>query len=153
MREKFRVTRKAVSAKEEGALVDGRGRNRIQAPSGAQPHGCFDITGGSFASRAGFYSRLDVTAHVVQMEDDRFLDLIGQTLVISHDVITALQVKRPGCMRQKLRVADNDGDTNAPDYLFGNCLEDDFGAYSCGVTHRDADARQPGIPAGLLGLG
>src|SRR6478609_1954912 len=65
-----------------------------------------------------------------------------QLLIVSPDLVTALQVERTRSMSKKLSVADYDWLTNRTNFFFGNSFEDDFGTDSGGVSHRDADARR-----------
>jgi hypothetical protein len=72
----------------------------------------------------------------------------GQALVAPDNIIAALQIKRARRVGQELRVADDDRHADAPNLLFGNGYQNDFGADARRVAHSNADARQS--PAGAL---
>jgi hypothetical protein len=50
-------------------------------------------------------------------------------------------MERAGCVREQLRVADDDGRAGLKDFRLGDGFEDDLRAYPRGVAHRDGDAR------------
>ena len=60
----------------------------------------------------------------------------------ANDVITALQIESARGVGQQLRVADDDGNADALNFFFGNCLEDYFRTNPGRVAHGDGDARQ-----------
>src|SRR6266550_1539729 len=74
------------------------------------------------------------------MKNYRFSRSPGQCLIVSHDLVTALQVQPPRGMSKELSVADYHGTANCANFFFGNSFEDDFGTNSSRVSHRDAHA-------------
>ena len=92
-------------------------------------------------------------AYVIKVKDDRLSNHLRQALVITHDVVAALQVERARGVRQKLRVADDDGHTQAAHLHFRDGLEDDFRPDAGGVAHRDGYARQPRLLARRAHMG
>src|SRR4051812_3729525 len=104
MSQKLRVTRKAVAAEKKRALINRRGRNCINRTRGAQSDCGFYVTRRRFASRARFNSRLDMSADVIKVKDDRLANHIRQALVMTDYVVAALEVKRARRVRKKLGV-------------------------------------------------
>src|SRR5205085_10152937 len=117
-----------------------RRRDRVDAPRGAKFDGGFDIATRCSSGCARFDPRLDVSVNVIEMKNYRFNRSPGQFLIVSHDLVTALQVQRPRGVSKELSVADYYRTANCANFFFGNSLEDDFGTDSRRVSHRDADA-------------
>src|SRR6266850_6035803 len=90
MRQELRVAGKAVTPEEKRALVDWRGSDRVDLSGGAQFHGRFDVTAGSFSGGARLDSRLDVSLNVIEVKNYRLGSLIGKPLVAADDLVSTL---------------------------------------------------------------
>ena len=70
MSKKLRVTGKTVTTKKEGALVDRRSRDRVDASCGTQLNRGFDVTSRSFTCIARLNARLNQATDVIEMIND-----------------------------------------------------------------------------------
>src|SRR3569832_1558223 len=142
MSKKFRVTWKTITAEKQRALIDRRGRDRIDISSRTQLDRCLDVTSRSFARSARLNAGLDEAVNVVEMVNDGFGERIRKRLSNTNDVVTGLQIKSARRVGQQLRVADYYGHANSSDFFFGDRFETHFRPDAGRESHRDTDARQ-----------
>src|SRR5437762_5379636 len=139
--EKFSVAGKTITAKEEGALVDGRRGDRIDTAGRTQFNGSFDIAGGGFTCSARFDAGFNMPFDIVEMINKRVADSVGKRLASPHDLIAALQVQGPRIVSQQLGVANNYGNTGSADFTLRGRLQYDLRSDSRGISHGDTDTR------------
>ena len=124
--EKFSVAGKTITAKEEGALVDGRRGDRIDTAGRTQFNGSFDIACGGFTCSARFDAGFNMPFDIVEMINKRVADSVGKRLASPHDLIAALQVQGPRIVGQQLGVANNYGNTGSADFTLRGRLQYDL---------------------------
>ena len=144
------MTGKAVTSQKQGALVDWRGGDRIDASRRAQLDRGFNVLRRGFSRIARFDSRLDVSVDVIQMIDDWLIELRRQIFIATDNVIAALQIQRARIVCEQLCISDYDWQADIADFCFGYRFEDDFRTYTGWITYRYADARSS--VDGLIGL-
>src|SRR5215510_13051924 len=142
MSEKLRVSGKTIPTEKQRTFVNRSSGNRVDVARRTQLYRRFDVTSRSFTGSARLDARLDQTADVVEMIDDGFGKGIRERLSSANYVITGLQIERACRVCEQLCIADDHGHANSFDFIFSNCLEDNFGPNPGRVSHGNADARQ-----------
>src|SRR5687767_11380233 len=103
MRQEFGVAGETVAAEKERALVERRGRDRVETAAHAKLDRRLDVLARSPTGGGGFHARLDVRADVVEMVNEGRVETCGQRLVAADDLVTALQVEFARSVREQLR--------------------------------------------------